>query len=672
MLGNHLLAICSPRLRNDELLNRALTDFRLGYYADALIAAEAVCRHYSTNSIPAILRAKIVQQCHPELSIKAWYNAWLYDPINPVLQDILLEVFLSSGAVNAAIELGFAFLSARCRDNTHLPLVKLLQQNNINPFGACWKSESAIEVIVFKPASCKVDEFEPQRLHLLIDNELTHLKYEVPVYGHSFKINLPQSSGTWSLALCHHQSNKPYLLSGSPLVFEKTIPTEIKKFYPVLPSNIRNTVAILIPVYGEYGLVKVCIESVLSSLLHNKTAIDVIVIDDASPDEAVSAWLISLEKSAKIKLLRNNYNLGFIESVNRGLRETAGHDVVILNADTLVQGDWLDRLKTALYSSDDIASVTPWSNNGEISSFPYIKKRSFSPTLQQLSLIDATAANLNYSGHTTNVEIPACCGFAMMIRRSVLDRIGFLDGVEMIRGYGEEFDWCLRARVAGYRHLVAVGVFVAHTGNASFRYEKTLRVHQNRKVLLARYPDYYPEFVHFIKSDPLKTARNSLSIALNQGKCEWLKSITTVNQEKQGLTATIPTALSSSCKRIAVWQYQLCAANAGKVLALARAIAMYDQSKFVLRLLVIGDESEALWHTGVVDILPPIIKQESTLFTDTALIGLTGCSMLLIDNTQIPPIDIPYVQINETFEPRTWLKNWLQEQMYYSTEESNT
>lgn len=98
---------------------------------------------------------------------------------------------------------------------------------------------------------------------------------------------------------------------------------------------------------------------------------------------------------------------------------------------------------------------------------------------------------------------------------------------------------------------------------------------------------------------------------------------------------------------------------------------MYDPSKFALRLLVIGEESEALWHTGVVDILPPIIKQESTLFADTALIGLTGCSMLLIDNNQMPPIDMPYVQIDETFEPKAWLKDWLHGQMYKSTEECN-
>ncbi|MEY3288533.1 MAG: hypothetical protein RLZZ419_775, partial [Pseudomonadota bacterium] len=156
--------------------------------------------------------------------------------------------------------------------------------------------------------------------------------------------------------------------------------------------------------------------------------------------------------------------------------------------------------------------------------------------------------------------------------------------------------------------------------------------------LLARYPNYYSEYYDFIKRDPLKTARNTLSTALKQENSHWLTLITSVNQKKLGFNNTLATALSSSCIRIAVWQYQLGAANASKVLALARAIATYDPSKCALRLLVIGEESEALWHTGVVDVLLPITKQESTLFTDATLVGLTGCSMLLIDNNQCHPL----------------------------------
>ncbi len=155
-----------------------------------------------------------MQQYCPELSIKAWFIAWQGDPENQVLQDNLLQVFLDSGAVTVVGELGLAFLPARWRANTHLSLLGLLRQHQTSPFGACWKSGSAIEVMVFKLVSLKaVDDFDPQRLQILIDNELTPLVYEVPEYGQCFKLNFPQCSGTWSLALAiiiHLQLNRGY------------------------------------------------------------------------------------------------------------------------------------------------------------------------------------------------------------------------------------------------------------------------------------------------------------------------------------------------------------------------------------------------------------------------------------------------------------------------------
>lgn len=671
------LSICSPRLRDNELLNRAIEALKSNCYADALLAVEYVCRRYPSKSIPSVLRAKILQVCRPELSVKAWYNAWLCDPENPMLQDVMLNAWLRSGAAANVLDLGSAFLPERCRANTHVSLIELLHQVKATPIGACWKSGSAIEGMLFSPASLNVTGLpEPQRMRLVVSDEVSQFQYDVPTDGSRFKLNWPRMQGVWSLAFITDASDKvePQLLHGSPLVFGTPATATIKDCNAVLASRIavvKSPVDIIIPVYRDYALVKACIDSVLASLLQNITRTEVIVVDDASPEPALSAWLDSLAESGRITLLRNEHNLGFIESTNRGLRQRTGHDVVLLNADTLVHGDWIDRLSTALYSAADIASVTPWSNNGEISSFPKIGKTSSSPTLPQLIQIDLIAATLRSAGHSADVELPACCGFAMMMRRSVLDQIGLLDGVELIRGYGEEVDWCMRARAIGYRHLAASGVFVAHAGTASFRFEKTLRVHQNRAVLVARYPSYYSEYHHFIKNDPLKSARQALSTALEQSNSDWLASVTHAMEGKTEFATALPTALESSCARIAVWQHRLSAASASKILALARAIASYDQSVLALRLLVIGEANEALWHTGVVDVLPSLTKQESTLLTDAALVGLSGCSVLLTESGQAAPIGIAHIQLDDEFEPRAWLAGWLIQQANKLQHEQN-
>jgi GT2 family glycosyltransferase len=660
-------SVYSPRLRDDSLLSRAIEALESGYFADAILAVEYVCRRYPSKIIPAILRAKILQICLPQLNAKAWYNAWLCEPNNAMVQNAMLKVWLNAGARSSVLNLGAVFLPERCQSNNHHSLIQQLFEAQATSFGACWKSGQTIEGSLFTAKSFTADGLRPpQTMRLIVSSETAQFQYDVPADGSRFKLNCPEIPGVWSVAFIDSSSQaKPQLLQGSPLVFDST--PAIK--HPCIvntstTSKASKAVDIIIPVYRDYGLVKACIDSVLLSLPQNNVPAQVTVIDDASPESALSAWLDGLAEAGKITLLRNPFNLGFIESTNRGLRQHTDHDVVLLNADTLVQGDWLDRLRTSLYSNTDIASVTPWSNNGEISSFPKIAKACPAPSLPQLAQINLIAASLHHAKHSEDIEIPSCCGFAMMIRRSVLNQIGLLDGVELIRGYGEEVDWCLRARAAGYRHLIATGVFIAHTGTVSFGFEKTLRVQQNRAVLVARYPDYYPEYHRFIKQDPLNTPRQMLSAALLESNSEWFTTATNSLLNKTEFAGAVPNALSSSCARIAVWQHRISSANAGKVLALARAIASYQPTMLKLRLLVIGEANEALWHTGVVDVLPPITKQESPLLTDAALLGLSGCSVLLTESEQAAPIGIRQIQLDAQFEPQIWLADWLQQQAY--------
>lgn len=689
-LAPFFLPLCSPRLRDDTMLKRAIEALAAGQYADALLAVEYVCRRFPSKNIPATLRAKILQACCPELTAKAWYRAWLCDPENPLLQDAMLHAWLKSGAAASVLELGPAFLPERCRAGKHTSLIQLLRQAHATPVGACWKSGDAIEGMLFghMPIDHEIAQTSrltgSQKMRLIVADETSRFEYDVPADGRRFRLDCPLPHGVWSVAFVSEAASQaaPKLLHGSPLVFgppaaalensapvslssilsrqaEKQAAESLREFHvkTVMP---QNPVSILIPVYRDQALAKTCIGSVLASLPLNATRAEVLVIDDASPEPELSAWLDTLAESGRLTLLRNRFNLGFIETVNRGLRHHSGHDVVLLNADTLVHGDWIDRLGAALHSAADIASVTPWSNNGEISSFPKIATASPMPTLAQLAEIDNTAAALHSAGRITDVELPSCCGFAMMMRRSVLDHIGALDGIALTRGYGEEVDWCLRARAAGYRHVAATGVFVAHSGTASFRFEKTLRVRQNRAVLVARYPHYHPEYQSFINDDPLKMARQTIRAALQQADSEWLAKAVKTTEGQAGFPRALPAALPSSGARIAVWQHRLNAASAAKILELARLIA--SQPALALRLLVIGEANEALWHSGVVDVLQQETRSDTTLLSDAAMVGLSGCTVLLAEHTQTAPIGITAIPLDDEFDPKAWLADWLNQQ----------
>jgi GT2 family glycosyltransferase len=385
-----------------------------------------------------------------------------------------------------------------------------------------------------------------------------------------------------------------------------------------------------------------------------------VVVDDASPEPAVSAWLDRQAAAGRGTQLRNACNLGFIETVNRGIRALPDHDVLLLNADTQVHGDWIDRLARALYAEADIASVTPWTNNGEISSFPVMSQAAPAPDARELALLDDIAA----ATAAAHVELPSCCGFTMLIRRTVLDAVGMLDGTALVRGYGEEVDWCMRARAGGWRHLHATNVFVAHAGTVSFRAEKTLRVAQNRSVLLARYPAYYPEFTAFRRDDPLAAARAALRTALAASRASaWLRKADTSQPTaalpdivaKRPLPATLP-ALRGACHRIAVWRYSAFGPAARQVLALARAIA--GQPRLKLRLLVIGNGSEALWHTGVVDHVPYVEEGTLPLLDDLRLVQAAGCTAVLTDDPEGLPSRMRPVLLDDRFDAVAWLSAW--------------
>src|SRR4029079_14517531 len=84
----------------------------------------------------------------------------------------------------------------------------------------------------------------------------------------------------------------------------------------------------------------------------------------------IGAKLRELAQRKLITLLVNDVNRGFVHSANRGMALHPARDVILLNADTEVFGDWIDRLRAAIYAADDVATATPWSNAVTILSYP--------------------------------------------------------------------------------------------------------------------------------------------------------------------------------------------------------------------------------------------------------------------------------------------------------------
>ena len=271
----------------------------------------------------------------------------------------------------------------------------------------------------------------------------------------------------------------------------------------------NNPVDVLIPVYNGLEETLECINSALDARKLNRTAHRLVVIEDKTPVPALAKALKVLAAKGKITLIQNAVNLGFIRTMNRAMALSPNKDVVWLNADTRVHGAWLDRLREVAYSDERIASVTPFTNNGELMSFPRSQVCHEMPSAKAQAELDELARQVA----SPPVEIETGCGFCLYIKRAALDEVGYLDEVHLARGYGEETDWCLRARSHGWRHMGAPNVFVAHQGGISFGAEKVLRVAMNNATLRKRYPDASARYKAFCLRDPIKPARQALQQA---------------------------------------------------------------------------------------------------------------------------------------------------------------
>ncbi len=309
--------------------------------------------------------------------------------------------------------------------------------------------------------------------------------------------------GQASLSQAESSFNPQSLSTKSNLSKRKISKTHITRSKA---RTIGSPVDVIIPVFANREMTLACIQSVLANVSVNITPQRILVVNDASPEPLLIKDLQELADNGLIEILHHTQNMGFIGSINHGL-SVSSNDVVLLNSDTLVHGNWLDRLQKVAYSADKVASVTPFTNNGELMSLLAPCDPAPALTPQQLAELDNAAAIANVKD--MSVRLGSGCGFCFYMTRNALIDVGGLDPT-LKRGYGEESDWSYLASNKGWQHLGAMNTVVAHQGGVSFGDEKRFRVKQNLKTIEKRYPDSSKNFKTCLRRDPMSNGRNKL------------------------------------------------------------------------------------------------------------------------------------------------------------------
>ncbi len=286
---------------------------------------------------------------------------------------------------------------------------------------------------------------------------------------------------------------------------------------------------VIVPVYRGLDETRACLESVWSA--QNQQPMRLIVINDCGPEPELAEWLREQAATRPMLLLENEENLGFVATVNRGMALSTDNDVVLLNSDAEVHGDWLDRLHQAACSAPDIATVTPFSNNATICSYPAFCQDNALPRGFDLASLDHLFAATN-PGQT--FDIPTAVGFCMYIRRATLQKIGLFDVERFGKGYGEENDFCCRALAAGYRNILAGNIFVWHKGNVSFGDSHNDRKQLALNTLEKLHPTYTGNVQAHILADPAREAR--LAVDLARWRSSGLPSLLFITHDRGGGT----------------------------------------------------------------------------------------------------------------------------------------
>ncbi|NIN70132.1 MAG: glycosyltransferase [Anaerolineae bacterium] len=226
-------------------------------------------------------------------------------------------------------------------------------------------------------------------------------------------------------------------------------------------NSTKPDVSVIIVAWNVGDLLAECLRSLQAASQDIRT--EIVVVDNGSVDR--TAQLVE-RQFPHVRLIVNEENIGFTRGNNLGIKQSSGRYILLLNADTVVRPDTLERLVGFMDETPDagIAGCKQTYADG-----------SWQPTCHRMICLKReaiVAAGLSkvfpqlvdYGDlplkATEAFRVDWVGGACLMMRRQVAEQVGLLD--ESIFIYGEDADLCERARNAGYSVYYLPGVSIVH------------------------------------------------------------------------------------------------------------------------------------------------------------------------------------------------------------------
>ena len=211
-------------------------------------------------------------------------------------------------------------------------------------------------------------------------------------------------------------------------------------------------ISIILPVLNQHEMTNECIKAIQA----NTQDYELIIVDNGSepPYE-----IINLPECPHT-YIRYEENLGFPVAVNQGIREAKGENIILLNNDVIVTPRWADSLIKWLDEYDIIGPCTNYS-----AGYQRIRTLGIYHDIQGLN-VEAEKWGEMHKGKADDVNW--VIGFCMAFKKSLYEQLGIFDE-SVWPSSGEEIDFCLKAKNAGYRVGIAHDVYVHHIGSVTFK-----------------------------------------------------------------------------------------------------------------------------------------------------------------------------------------------------------
>ncbi len=257
--------------------------------------------------------------------------------------------------------------------------------------------------------------------------------------------------------------------------------------------------SIIIVNYNTKELLRKCLGSVFASVGSHK--LEVIVSDNGSKDGSIEMVKMNFPQ---VKLIENKANLGFSKGNNVAIKQAVGKYILLLNSDTAVRTDTIDLSIKYLdeHPETGIMGAKVLLPDGTLDKacrrkFP----NPWNSFLRLFGLKQLSDYNIN-TPIDQEVEVDAVMGAYLMIRKSVIDKIGLLD--EEYFMYGEDLDWCWETKRAGYKVMYYPKVEITHYkyGSSQMIPFKTIKMaHQAMKIFYrkhyaSKYNSFFNVFVY--------------------------------------------------------------------------------------------------------------------------------------------------------------------------------